>query len=279
MRFGPDETSQVRANLRDDGFASTTKKYVVYYDGPVASDVTFCGVSQAPPGNVGNTYSFVLLGLSPAACGTVGQNDYSALTTAHETIHNLGAVPFGAPHRCPDTAHICGDPYDIMSTGGGGEAYDSLAGARLDPGSDDYFGHSGSWWDVKDSLWLGPSTPTQAAGSPTTTQTGGSSPPTASKQHLVVGSVTATPARPRQGRSIRLTLQSTWDGQGRPQLRCRATLNHKTLPLVTSRWQPRISCTWTLPKHSAGRTFRAEIGGRVDNGRWHTRIVQLRVAA
>ena len=30
----------------------------------------------------------------------------------------------------------------------------TLGNRRLDVGRDDYYGHSGAWWDVQDSLWL-----------------------------------------------------------------------------------------------------------------------------
>lgn len=157
----------VRAAISDDlrsrGFSSLTKKYLVFYDGPIGLDVDFCGVSTRGPNTTGNSFVFVLVRepvLGGGTCGTVGENDWSALTAAHELLHNLGAVQEGAPHACPGGGHICGDPSDIMSRGGSEAGYDDLSAALLDPGRDDYYGHSGAWWDVADSAWLGPSVAT-----------------------------------------------------------------------------------------------------------------------
>src|SRR5439155_9178282 len=77
----------------------------------------------------------------------------SATVAAHELIHALGAVPDGAPHNCPppNDHHTCDQPSDIMYPYASGGALSSLL---LDPGRDDYYGHSGSWWDVQDSKWL-----------------------------------------------------------------------------------------------------------------------------
>src|SRR5205085_11710278 len=74
-----------------------------------------------------------------------------ATVALHELIHDLGAVPDGAPHRCAGSAHVCDTMTDIMypTTSGG-----PLSNWVLDPGRDDYYGHSGSWWDVRNSDFL-----------------------------------------------------------------------------------------------------------------------------
>jgi hypothetical protein len=69
----------------------------------------------------------------------------------------LGAVPDGAPHGCPDDrAHDCDAVADVMRPGGFSSL---LSDYVLDSGHDNYYGHSGAWWDVQDSPWLAGSAP------------------------------------------------------------------------------------------------------------------------
>ena len=71
----------------------------------------------------------------------------------HELLHTLGAVPPGAPHSCPGASagHTCDNPNDLMYPSTAGEP---LSAKILDPGRDDYYGHSGGWIDTQDSPWL-----------------------------------------------------------------------------------------------------------------------------
>jgi hypothetical protein len=55
-----------------------------------------------------------------------------------------------APHHC-ESGHVCDAANDLMTSAG---ASNSLFDYALDAGRDDYYGHSGSWWDVQDSAWL-----------------------------------------------------------------------------------------------------------------------------
>src|SRR5262249_19021561 len=71
---------------------------------------------------------------------------------AHELLHALGAVPVGAPHACAnDTAHVCDSNNDIMYPYTTGQPLSQLF---LDFNHDDYYGHSASWPDIQDALWL-----------------------------------------------------------------------------------------------------------------------------
>ncbi len=83
------------------------------------------------------------------SCGNLGAGDYEARTEAHELLHNLGAVPDEAPHQC-NGGHVC-DSGDVMTSSG---TTFSLFDYAMDVGHDDYYGHSGAWWDVQDSPWL-----------------------------------------------------------------------------------------------------------------------------
>ena len=124
------------------GLLSDFVKTLVYYDGPVA-EPRICGTGGGDPQGVGLAVVFV------QACAGVP----AVTVAAHELIHSLGAVADGAPHNCapPNDHHTCDVTTDIMYPFADGS---SLAALLLDPGRDDYYGHSGAWWDVQDSKWL-----------------------------------------------------------------------------------------------------------------------------
>lgn len=128
--------------LFDRGFDSSRSKYLVYYDGPVGDD-NICGVAATVPDGFGMAMTYI------RSCPGVTAPEVAA----HELLHALGAVPRGAPHECPppDDGHTCDSARDVMYPYTDGTP---LTGLVLDPGRDDYYGHSGSWADVQDSPWL-----------------------------------------------------------------------------------------------------------------------------
>jgi hypothetical protein len=135
------------------GFDDPDKKYVVFYDGPV-DDPFVCGRSPSNPLAGGaNAIAVVYV---RSLCEGLGSAAEIAVTTVHELIHNLGALPEGAPHPCPPDqggdGHPCDGEQDVLfpSTSGG----DVLSAKVLDLGRDDYYGHGGPQWDVQDSPWL-----------------------------------------------------------------------------------------------------------------------------
>jgi hypothetical protein len=136
-RFGAIFNSLLAGNFR-----SPFTKYVVYYDGPV-TEPDICG--QGASDNTG----FGLAVLYVQACAGVS----SAAVVAHELLHTFGAVPDAAPHNCPapDDGHTCDDQADLMYP-----AIDDspLSAKLLDPGRDDYYGHSAGFGDSQDSPWL-----------------------------------------------------------------------------------------------------------------------------
>jgi Divergent InlB B-repeat domain len=133
------------------------KKYIVYFDSSANLDQDVCGTAFREPREGGAEASAVvwmvpnLYGFP--GCGFLGNAGYVAATAAHELIHSLGALDSpGPPHPCPgDNGHPCDNPADILSPSG---TSDSLFDYILDAGRDDYYAHSGSWWDVQDSVWL-----------------------------------------------------------------------------------------------------------------------------
>lgn len=134
--------SAIAGALEQAGLDSSFTKYAVYYDGPV-SELNVCGQggSDSTGFGVAVVYYRSCVGVSTAA------------VAVHEVMHTLGAVPRGAPNECAgaNSGHTCDDEIDLMypSIGDG-----TLTTKVLDPGRDDYYGHSGSWLDIQDSPWL-----------------------------------------------------------------------------------------------------------------------------
>ena len=144
-------------DLNAAGFTTPDKKYLVFYDGPV-DDPKTCGQGNAGLIDGGRlAFALVFLG----ACGqTLGTATGTApITAVHEMIHAMNALPSpfpnpGPPHVCSseDQGHPCDNAEDILyPTGTQGEV---LTTKILDAGRDDYYGHSGPWWDIQDSPFL-----------------------------------------------------------------------------------------------------------------------------
>jgi hypothetical protein len=154
---------RLRDALAAVGFDDGDKKYLVYYDTSSPLPEGTCGTGAVNPLE-GGTSGYAEVFLAPnlesnptsSGCGQIWspslRGGYSAITAAHELIHTFGAVPAGAPHTCPDSpGHVCDSDLDIMRPGGLTYWLDNTA---LDFNHDDYYAHSGSWWDVQDSSWL-----------------------------------------------------------------------------------------------------------------------------
>jgi hypothetical protein len=135
--------SAIVGSLGSFGYFHPFKRYLVYYDGP-SFDPSVCGTAS---GQFARGPSTAVIWLN--ACSG-GPRDYVA---AHELLHSLGALPAGAPHPCSarDSGHVCDSPLDILQPRLSGQP---LAAEVLDVNHDDYYGHSGSWPDMQDSIWL-----------------------------------------------------------------------------------------------------------------------------
>jgi hypothetical protein len=134
--------SDIYTHLFEEDFRSSYTKHMVYYDGPLATD-RICGQGGSSSSGFGLAVVYV------RACSGVA----SAAVAAHELLHTLGAVPRGAPNDCPEPndAHTCDDPNDIMHPF---IDRSPLASKALDPGRNDYYGHSSGFVDTQDSPWL-----------------------------------------------------------------------------------------------------------------------------
>jgi len=148
-----DRFQKIRNDVAGTGnLAHPFKKYLVYYDGPLAQPIQICGTSSVAPTSGGtNGYSVAYIGCDPF----LGQGRFGAVIAAHELIHSLGALARttpGPPHPCPgDPGHPCDDARDILNPSGFSTV---LEDHRLDAARDDYYDHPGTWWDVRDSLGL-----------------------------------------------------------------------------------------------------------------------------
>lgn len=136
-RFG-----EIVDGIVEAGFRSTFVKYVVYYDGAI-SEQGLCGQGGS------DTTGFGVAVVFARSCSGIALS----VVAAHELLHTLGAVPGEAPHDCPppNNGHTCDTKSDIMYPF---VSPVPLSSEILDPGRDDYYGHSGSWPDVQDSRWL-----------------------------------------------------------------------------------------------------------------------------
>jgi hypothetical protein len=134
----------ITAAVRAAGLEDPDKGYLVYFDGSphVGTEFGVCG--QGGTDDVAFAYSVVYL----QTCGQQTDDNTRALIATHEMTHGMGAVPNEAPHLC-DFGHVCDSPNDLMKSVF--SSSDSLANLLLDVGRDDYYAHSGNWWDVRKS--------------------------------------------------------------------------------------------------------------------------------
>jgi len=136
--------AQIETDLRAMGFSNVDKGYLVYYDGSlnVSDEYGVCGQGAVADGPW--AYSIIYL----QACFQASSDDYRAVTAAHEMVHGMGAVETGAPHYC-NSGHVCDGDQDLMTATEADGA--TLGRLTLDVGRDDYYGHSGNWYDVQDT--------------------------------------------------------------------------------------------------------------------------------
>jgi hypothetical protein len=137
-------------DLSAGGFATPSKRYLVYYDGPT-NETDVCGTAFRDPTGTGSGAQFFAAIWMRACDADVGAGNVMAAAAAHELLHALGALPRGAPHVCPDDdGHPCDSPLDLMYP----ELSANFETLVLDAGRDDYYAHSGGWLDLQDSRWL-----------------------------------------------------------------------------------------------------------------------------
>ena len=137
----------IRLLLAQHGFTQPEKTYLVYYDGPLEQrrpDFEVCGVGDNPSGALPGI-AVVFLQACEAEAPT-----FRPVVAVHERVHTFDAVSGTAPHYCND-GHVCDVDNDLLNASLSGEELETHV---LDGGRDDYYGHSGTWTDVQDSLFL-----------------------------------------------------------------------------------------------------------------------------
>ena len=129
------------SNLVKQFPGSTSTKYVVYYDGQ-AGWTGVCGMANGSSAGSGLAVVFI------QACSGIG----SALVVVHELVHTFGLANEAVPHGCGvKSGHVCDSTGDVLFP------YAQpvpLTSFQLDVGHDDYYAHSGAWFDLQDSPWL-----------------------------------------------------------------------------------------------------------------------------
>ena len=141
--------SQIRLLLGSAvGFNESEKVYLVYYDGPTGQSGfdQVCG-QGGPPGGFGRPGIAVVY---LDSCDATETDSLRPVVGVHELVHVLGAVAGAAPNSCND-GHVCDVESDLMASSLSGN---ELEAHVLDGGRDDYYGHSGRWTDVQDSLFF-----------------------------------------------------------------------------------------------------------------------------
>lgn len=138
--------SQIRLLLASMvGYNESEKVYLVYYDGPTGQTGfgRVCG-----QGGQGGGPGVAIVYLD--SCDAAASDSRRPIVGVHELVHALGAVEGAAPHSCNE-GHVCDVESDLLAASLSDE---ELEAHVLDGGRDDYYGHSGSWTDVQDSLFL-----------------------------------------------------------------------------------------------------------------------------
>jgi hypothetical protein len=138
---------EIVSDLSAAGFNSPDKAYLIYYDGTLHAGEEYGVCGQGRTDSHAFAYAVVYL----QSCGQSFSDDERALIATHEMVHGLGAVQPSAPHIC-DGGHVCDGSADLMKSVL--DQGDWLPSLTLDIGRDDYYGHSGSWWDTRDSRLL-----------------------------------------------------------------------------------------------------------------------------
>ena len=115
-----------------------------------------CGTAFVPRSATtqGGFSGIAFVWLQSLCGGDVGAGGLNAAVAVHELIHGLAALQGGGPNEClpPNEGHVCDSPTDVLYPEASSQT--TLSTQILDIGRDDYYGHSGSSFDVQDSAWL-----------------------------------------------------------------------------------------------------------------------------
>jgi hypothetical protein len=139
-----DGGGSVRRYIEQLGFTNPKKTYIAYLG---AFPAFSCGLATR---GANAAVVWLTCALEWPTTAPFSLIDFVAM---HETLHALGAVPDGAPNAYPD-GHVR-DPRDIMDRNPHQPDENGQVTAQLDPGRDDYYGHTmRDETDVADSRYL-----------------------------------------------------------------------------------------------------------------------------
>jgi hypothetical protein len=202
--LAPDGRSGPREYLDQLGFTNPKKLYLAYLG---AHPAFACG--QATLGRRAGVVYLSCTSQFPSG-GTFSAIDQTAM---HEIFHALGAVPDGAPHWTNDN-HVS-DRGDLMYPSFQVDQNGQVTSA-LDPGRDDYYGHSRATdTDVADSPYL-------------------DSNPISGTPKLRLGSVVAMKKVAGGRLSVRARVSNP--GTGRVRVQCTAKQGKRRLRVAASRY-------------------------------------------
>lgn len=130
------------------GFDEPEKVYLLYYDGPTGQSGSerVCGQGGQSRGSGSPGMAIVYLD----SCRADTSDSLRPVVGVHELLHVFGAVDDAAPHVC-NSGHVCDVEQDLLAAF---LTEEELEAHVLDGGRDDYYGHSGPWGDVQDSIFL-----------------------------------------------------------------------------------------------------------------------------
>lgn len=131
--------------IKARGFDTTSKVYVVYYDGQFVSEAGFCGLANYPPDGAGVTTVLLLRAYiprfdQPCPRQFTQSADYTGffeMTILHEVMHLLGMAP--ACGANVSAGHVTDSQQDLMYGEYDG-SYSPLY-TTLDHGQNDYYRH------------------------------------------------------------------------------------------------------------------------------------------
>lgn len=224
----PDPNSEglvVRQFVEQLGFTNPKKVYIAYLG---AYGAPTCGLADRG-GKAGVLWLTCVLEWPTTA-------PFSLIDSVamHETLHALGAVPDGAPNGYPD-GHVR-DPRDIMDRLPKQPDESGQVTVQLDPGRDDYYGHSMRLeTDVADSRYL-------------------DSNPISVAPKMRVGSVSRVKA-PRGRLTVRARLSNV--PAGRVTVQCSAKQGNRRLRVLARRYSASTAlCTF-------GGVRRGPVSGKI----------------
>jgi hypothetical protein len=159
--IGTDISDLLEHWLKNNGFRSDHKLYVVHYDGFFVTPEGYCGLAPSPPQALGQTAVLLLRAYNPTYDLNCPRNftkshDFTGffeMTILHELLHMLGMVPECG--QSEEGRHVTDNPQDLMYFQYDGSY--SPVYTYLDYKNNDYYNHGDPTCpDLARSIFLEP---------------------------------------------------------------------------------------------------------------------------